>query len=373
MAAGLLISAYPPTKEDVDRTARLFRAFRQSPMPAAGRSASLSLQRTVSANERLQGRLHPLSGFLIVPIFAFANAGVNLRGGLLEDALSSPVTWGVVFGLVVGKPFGIAVASLGGRRLGLGEMPRGVQPGQVVGAGALSGIGFTMSLLIMSLAFESEELHREATVGVLIAAVLSVIVGGIAFRLAAVLLGERTASLPTELDLPADPTYDHIRGNGDAPLTLLEYGDYECRFCGAATGVVRELREVYGDNLCYVFRHLPLTDVHPHAQLAAEAAEAAGAQGQFWEMHDLLFQHQDELEFEDLIGYSAQLGLDVEQFTRDLHEGRFADRVLENAASAEESGARGTPTFFVGSIRHIGPYDAQTLSRELGQATEASS
>ena len=114
-----------------------------------------------------------------------------------------------------------------------------------------------------------------------------------------------------------------------------------------------------------MFRHLPLPDVHPHAEMAAQAAEAAGAQGRFWEMHDVLFHNQDELEVEDLVGYAGQLGLDVEAFVRDLEEGRHAERVREDAGSAERSGARGTPTFFVGETRHIGAYDTETLAREL--------
>jgi protein-disulfide isomerase len=179
-----------------------------------------------------------------------------------------------------------------------------------------------------------------------------------------VLLGERSAELPMELDPPINDAA-HIRGPIDAPLTLTEYGDYECPFCGAATTVLRDLRERFGDELRYVFRHLPLQDVHPHAELAAQAAEAAGAQGRFWEMHDLLFEHQDELELEDLIGYAARLDLDVEEFTRSLNDGRYAEAVREDVVSAEASGARSTPTFFIGNRRHTGPYDAGTLTREL--------
>jgi protein-disulfide isomerase len=167
------------------------------------------------------------------------------------------------------------------------------------------------------------------------------------------------------LDRPVDAARDHILGTADAPLTLVEYGDFECPFCGKATGVVRELRQRFGEDLRYVFRHLPLTDVHEHAELSARAAEAAGAQGRFWEMHDLLFRHQDGLAFEDLIGYAGELGLDVEDFVRDVEEDRHADRVREDVMSAEASGARGTPTFFVGEDRHIGPYDTETLAAEL--------
>lgn len=134
--------------------------------------------------------------------------------------------------------------------------------------------------------------------------------------------------------------------------------------------MITELRERFGDDVRYVFRHLPLTDVHAHAELAALAAEAAGAQGRFWEMHDRLFARQDELEFEDLLGYADEVGVDVERFARDLTDAQHAERVREDVASAEASGARGTPTFFIGESRHVGPYDADTLARELS-ATRA--
>jgi Na+/H+ antiporter NhaA len=365
MAAGLLIGAYPPRRAEVERAASLFRAFRQSPLPSVGYSAKLGLERAVSANERFQERLHPVTSFVIVPVFALANAGVDLRGGLLGEALRSPVMWGVVLGLVVGKPVGIGLASLVTVRLGLGSVLQGVGPGQVLGGAALSGIGFTVSLLIVGLAFDTPALRNQATVGVLLAAALAALTGWLTFWLAAALHGERTASLPMILDRPVDPGRDHIRGPADAPLTLVEYGDFECPFCGAATGVIRELRERFGDELRYVFRHLPLTDVHARAELAAQAAEAASAQGRFWEMHDLLFQHQGQLDFEDLIGYGATLDLDVERFTRALVDAEHAARVQEDAAGAEASGARGTPTFFIGTRRHVGPFDTETLSQAL--------
>jgi protein-disulfide isomerase len=199
---------------------------------------------------------------------------------------------------------------------------------------------------------------------VLAAGALATVTGWVVFRLAAALLGEPTG-LPTLLDPPVDPTRDHIRGPVDAPLTLLEFADFECPFCGHATGMVNDLRGRFGDRLRYVFRHLPLTDVHPHAELAAEASEAAGAQGRFWEYHDILFQHQDELELEDLLGYAGELDLDVERFARELEEGVHSARVSQDVASADASGARATPTFFIGNRRHAGPYDADTLAAEL--------
>ncbi|MDT0165217.1 Na+/H+ antiporter NhaA [Actinotalea sp. AC32] len=364
MLAGLLIPARTPERSTVEGAARLVRAFRQSPLPSAGRTAQQGLARAVSVNERLQVVLHPWTSYVVVPLFALANAGVDLRGGALEEALRSPVTWGVVAGLVGGKVLGVGGGALLAVRAGLGRLPQGVGPGQAVGGAALSGIGFTVSLLIIGLV-DDEDFREAATVGVLLAAVLATALGGLVFRLAARLLGERTADLPVRLSLPVDPARDHVRGRADAPMTLVEYLDFECPFCARATGVTTELRAELGDDLRYVVRHLPLPDVHPHAELAAVAAEAAAAQGRFWEMHDLLFAHQDELELPDLLGHAGRLGLDVERFARDLEDDDVAARVREDVASAEASGARGTPTFFVGGRRHRGPYDAATLAAEL--------
>ncbi|HEY9496488.1 MAG TPA: Na+/H+ antiporter NhaA, partial [Intrasporangium sp.] len=370
MVAGLLVPSYAPHRQAVEQAARRFHAFRQSPLADVGRSAQTALVRAVPVNERMQIVLHPWTSYVIVPVFALANAGVDLRGGVLGEALRSPVTWGVVLGLVVGKFVGIGGVALLGARLGVGALPQGVGPGQILGGAALSGIGFTVALLILGLAF-GPELQDEATVGVLLSLVLATLLGWLVFKLAAVFHGETSAGLPMVLDRPVDPTRDHIRGSATAPLTLLEYSDFECPFCGRATGVVAEVRAHFGDELRYVMRHLPLPDVHPHAELAAAAAEAAGAQGRFWEMHDVLFEHQDELETEDLAGYAGKLGLDVERFLRDLDEDVHAERVREDVMSAEASGARGTPTFFVGERRHVGPYDAQTLIAELEASRQA--
>jgi predicted DsbA family dithiol-disulfide isomerase len=365
MLAGVLVVSHAPQRDALDRAAALFHAFRQSPLPSVGRSARRGLQRAVSPNERFQEILHPWTSFVIVPVFALANAGVDLRGGQLADAMASPITWGVVLGLVVGKPIGIGLAALAGVKLNLGALPRGVGPGQTIGGGALSGLGFSVSLLIADLAFDSPELRADAVIGVLVACVLSVVTGWIAFRLSARVLGERPATLSRVLAPPVDAARDHIRGRLDAPLTVVEYADFECPFCSASTNVVRELRRRFGDELRYVFRHLPLADVHPHAELAAEAVEAAGAQGRFWEMHDLLFEHQDRLEFEDLLGYAGELHLDVESFAHAISEGVHGDRVQDDAASADASGARGTPTFFIGGQRHVGAWDTESLAREL--------
>lgn len=360
MVSGLLVPALDPRRADVEEAATRFRAFRQSPMPDVQRAARRTLTRAISVNERMQEALHRPTSHVVVPVFALANAGVDLRGGVLADSLVSSVTWGIVVGLVLGKTVGIAVGAWSSVRLGWGRLPQGVGTGHTLAGGALSGIGFTVSLLIVSLAFESEALQEQARVGVLLSAVLASLLGWAMFAFAARVLGEGDAALPRTLSLPVDPAEDHVLGDVDAPLTLVEYLDYECPFCARVSGVGDELRAHFGDRLRYVVRHFPLT-VHPHAELAAYAAEAAGRQGRFWDMHTVLFDHQDELELEDLAGYAGDLGLDVEQFLRDLDDEDLQHRVERHVASAEASGVRGTPTFFVGDVRHVGPYDAATL------------
>lgn len=365
MLAGLLVAAYPPEPKKVERAARRVRAFRQSPLPEVARTANQSVQQAVSPNERFQTMLHPITSYAIVPLFALANAGVNLGGGVLGDAITSTLTWGVVAGLVIGKTLGITTGVVVAVKSRVGELPRGIGKGQTIGGAALSGIGFTISLLIARLAYEDIETQDRAVVGIFIASILAVIVAWSIFKLAAVFRGETSASLPRFLDAPFDPEKDHYLGNPDAPYVLVEYGDYECPYCGRATGMIRELRERMGEEMVYVYRHLALVDVHPHAELAAEAAEAANAQGKFWEMHVELYDHQGDLDIEDLIGYAGKLDLDVDQFVEDVQSGRFSRRVQEHAASGDASGAHGTPTFFVNGIRHTGAYDAVSLADEL--------
>jgi Na+/H+ antiporter NhaA len=365
MVGGLLISSHDPRRETVEGAAQRFRAFRQSPMPDLGRWAARGVAQSISVNERLQSSLHLWTSYLVVPLFALANTGVDLGGGVLGEALRSPITWGIVAGLVLGKPIGITVAVLLGRRAGIGRLPQGVETGHVAGGAALSGIGFTVSLLITDLAFDDEAMQDQAVVAILLSAVLATVLGWLLFVAGRVMRDEGDADLPRYLDRDVDPRVDHVRGPLEAPLTLVEYGDFECPFCAKATGMARELRERLGDDLRYVFRHLPLTDVHPHAELAAHGALAADRQGRFWDMHDLLFAHQDELEVEDLVGYAGDLRLDTEQFLRDLEDDALDARVRADVASAEASGARGTPTFFVNGRRHTGPHDAESLARAL--------
>ena len=149
---------------------------------------------------------------------------------------------------------------------------------------------------------------------------------------------------------------DHANGPEDAPVTLVEYGDYECPYCGMAYQVVKSAQRELGKQLRFVFRYFPLAEAHPHARLAAQAAEAAAAQGKFWQMHDALFEHQEALEAEDIIGYAKSLGLDMAQFARDLKDPTYAKRVRDDFRSGVKSGVNGTPTFFINESRYEGSW-----------------
>jgi protein-disulfide isomerase len=161
---------------------------------------------------------------------------------------------------------------------------------------------------------------------------------------------------------------DHVLGTPAAAVTLLEYGDYECPFCAAAHPSVKQVLQLVPGDILFAYRHFPLTQIHPHAQQAAEAAEAAGAQGRFWEMHDLLFSHQDHLALPDLVEYANALGLDLDRFASELERGAHTARVREDFLSGARSGVNGTPTFFVNGIRHNGGYDPEALLEAIGSA-----
>jgi protein-disulfide isomerase len=228
-------------------------------------------------------------------------------------------------------------------------------------------------LLIADISFTGETLE-EAKLGILAASITAAILSWVVFKLIvrlpkrAFLAGaERVAPPIEDLMDPVDPEVDHVRGPEDAPVTLVEYGDFECPNCGRAEPIVRDLLAGFGADVRFVFRHLPLTDVHEHAQIAAEASEAAATQGAFWEMHDLLFQHQDALEVDDLAGYARDLDLDADRFSDDLQRRRYALRVERDVQSADQSGVAGTPTFFVNGRRHLGAYDEATLSALVRQ------
>ncbi|MES1247145.1 MAG: Na+/H+ antiporter NhaA [Actinomycetota bacterium] len=368
IAFGLLSWATPATRGQLERASDLFRLFREQPTPELARSAQAGVALALSPNERLQALYLPWTSYVIVPLFALANAGVRLR----MSAFDSRIAMAIVLAYLVGKPFGIMIANGVVCRL----VPQ-VRPPigwlSVTAGGAAAGSAFTISLLVAALALHGAELESAKT-GVLTAAVLAPLLSWLVVRSSTflpldvkmrALLG--TAQSIVDLADPFDPKRDHYRGREDATVTLVEYGDFECPYCGRAEQAILELMGESVD-VRFVWRHLPLTDVHPHAQLAAEGAEAAAAQGKFWEMHDLLLAHQDELELGDLVRYAEQLELDVDRFVDDVQHREGAGRIADDVDSAERSGVAGTPTFFVNGRRHWGAYDLAGLTRSMKEA-----
>jgi Na+/H+ antiporter NhaA len=367
LAIGMIAVAYPATRIDLEQASASFRLFREQPTADLARDARESVRTAISPNDRLQQLFHPWTSYLIVPLFALANAGVTINGSFLTRAFTSPVTLGILFGYVLGKPAGTVGVAWFLSKISRGRIRPPIGWAAVTAVGTIAGVGFIVSLLIASLAFHGVEL-AEAKVGILSAAICASALTWLVFRVTAMLpkrlrlralLG--TADTIIDLAVPVDPRRDHVRGPDRAPVTLVEYGDFECPYCGQAEPVIRELLADYGD-LRYVWRHLPLSDVHPHAQLAAEAAEAAASQAKFWPMHDQLLDHQGELNAKDLIRYAAELGLNTDQFARDLRTHAGEVQISEDIDSADLSGVSGTPTFFINGKRHHGAYDITTLS-----------
>jgi Na+/H+ antiporter NhaA len=374
LAIGLAAPAYTPSRGELEEATGRMRQFREEPTPELARSARAVLTSTLSPNSRLQSFYHPWTSYVIVPLFALSNAGIELDGSFLRHAYAAPVTLGVLVGYVVGKPIAVVVTSWAVTRISRGRVRPPVGWAAVIGGGTISGIGFTVSLLIATRALDGVELDQ-AKLGALSAVVVSAALTAVVYRLAGLLSPDRKArallgdtTQIQDLIPEVNPESDHLRGPVGAPITVIEFGDFECPYCGLAEPVVRDLLE--DTDVRYVWRHLPLPDVHPQAQLAAEAAEAAAAQGAFWEMHDLLLAHQDDLEGKDLMRYAEQLGLDSERFHDELKRGAHQNRVAQDVESADLSGVSGTPTFFVNGQRHYGAFDMESLSAAIRTARE---
>jgi Na+/H+ antiporter NhaA len=374
LVIGLLTCAYPAARGDLQQATDAFRLFREQPTARLAAEAREVVRGAISPNERLQERYHGLTSYVIVPLFALANADIKISGSFLAHAYTSPATLGIMIGYLAGKPAGTAGIAWLVSRVTKKRLTPPVGWGAVIGVGAVAGIGFTVALLIASLAFTGTEL-AEAKLGVLSGAICATLLTWAWFRglgklsqrtRLRALLG--TATTVTDLAVPVDPERDHIRGPAKGALvTLVEYGDFECPYCGQAEPAVRELISQYGE-LRFVFRHLPLTEVHPHAQLAAEAAEAAAEQGAFWGMHDLLMDHQGALNLSDLVRYASALGLNTERFTADLRRHVGAARVAEDVDSADLATVSGTPTFFINGNRYYGAFDLAALSEAVHTA-----
>jgi Na+/H+ antiporter NhaA len=365
VAVALLIPVFSPERKQVEEAVEVIRAFRQSPNSQYARTAARRLRQTISINERLQTDVGPYVSFVVLPLFALVNAGVRLDAASLSAAVRSPLTWGIVAGLVLGKFIGITGATWFMNQTGLGQLAPGLRLRRVAGGAALSGIGFTISLFIVDIAISEPARQDQARIGVIAASIIAFILGWAIFHITDLVSPPEPIGL--KLIRPIDPERDHTRGNPEAALTLVEYGDFECPFCSRATGAIEEVRTHFGDDLLYVWRHFPLERAHPRAFDAARASEAAALQGRFWEMAHELFDHQDDLEWSDIYRYAVASGCDIEKFDEDVRvqPSKVLHRVQDDAEDADVMDLNSTPTFFVNGKRHKGPWDSASLIRAL--------
>lgn len=363
VAIALLVPVYRPSRRDVEHALTLARTFRQSPNSDYARAAANSLRESISINERLQSAYAPYVAYVILPLFALANAGVQINAEILAAAAGSAITWGIIVGLVVGKFIGVLGSGTVMRVLRIGDLGPGLTLDRLAGGGALCGIGFTISLFIVDLAIEDPGVQNEARVGVLTASVIAFALAAVIFKISDRVHPAKEAG--ATLLRPVDPARDHVYGPTDAPYTLVEYGDFQCGFCSKASGAIQEVHRELGDRLRYVWRHAPLDRYHPNAVAAAEAAEAAALQGEFFAMERSLLLDQENQLPSDIVRRAVELGLDVDRFERDLTSPEVAGRVRDDVLDAEAMEITAVPTFFVNGRRHTGPYDAQSLIHAL--------
>ncbi|MFD1713099.1 Na+/H+ antiporter NhaA [Amnibacterium flavum] len=363
VAIALLVPVYRPNRRDVEHALDLARTFRQSPNTEYARAAANSLRESISINERLQTAYAPYVAYVVLPLFALANAGVQLSPDILITAIQSPITWGVVVGLVVGKFIGVFGATAVMKVFRLGELGAGLTLDRVAGGAALCGIGFTISLFIIDIAIDDSSAQNEARVGVLAASVLAFLIATLIFRVSDRVHPSQEAA--RTLARPVDSKRDHVYGSDDAPFTIVEYGDFQCQFCLKASGSIQQVREEVGDRLRYVWRHAPLVSFHPNALAAAEASEAAARQGKFFEFERALFSDQENQLPSDILRRARELGLDMEKFEADLTSPEIAARVRDDMLDAEAMEITAVPTLFINGVRHVGPYDARSLIEAL--------
>lgn len=363
VAVALIIPVFAPRRAQVERTADLTRAFRESPSPGYARAVTRSLRQSLSLNERIDESWRPYVSFLVLPLFALANAGVRITGDTLAAAVASPLAWAIVVGLVLGKFIGITGITAAMVALRKGTLAPGLGLNRVAGGAALSGIGFTISLFIVPIAIEDHDTQDIARIAVLAASVIAFVLGWVFIT-----IGDRIRPprpVGAVLARAIDMERDHVRGPADAKYSLVEYGDFECPFCSRATGSVDAVFAHFGDDIRIAWRHLPLDGPHPHAQQAAQAVEAAARQGRFPEMYTCLFNNQDRLTREDLFDHASHLGLDMDRFAEDFDSPEVAHRIEDDRLDAEIMDISGTPTFFVNGKRHKGPFDSETLIRAI--------
>ncbi len=343
----LLLPVYTPRRRDVDYASVFFRHFRQSPTPDTARTVRNAVEYAIPLNQRLSETLPGYVNYLVVPLFALANAGVALSGGSLASMLTSGVTWAIIAGLVIGKFVGItAVAAIVQRLLPSTRLP-GLDMPRILGVAALSGMGFTISLLVVNIAINDPIRLDQARMGVVAASVIALLLAWIIFR-----LGNRFAPLPPPvgetLHHAVDPNRDHLLGPAEAPATLVVYAAMDDTYRKETAEALHDVRTRLGDDVCIVFRHHTETE---ETMFAALVLEAAAAQGRFWEMHDALVQSENIIDDNSAEAIAKAIGLDVKKFNKQINNNWDYHRVEDDNIDARSAEFPQTPVLFAQGTR----------------------
>lgn len=354
----LLMPVYPPRRKDLQFASQIFDQFRQAPQPDMAQRAREAVIFSVPMNQRLSAAIAPYVNYLVVPLFALANAGVSLSGDSLTKAFTSSLTWGIIAGLVVGKAAGIAGASLLVLKLSPGSRLPGLDGPRLAGVGALSGMGFTISLLMVGMAVEDPVAADQARVGVIVASMLALLLSWLIFR-----LSRHFKPLPRpageRLERPVDAEDDHIRGPVDAPVTLVVYSPMNYDYRRRTAVALRQTRTALGDSIRIVYRHHA---VEGSEITGALALEAAAEQGRFWEMHDALVASRNSLDTDAVNSIAARIGLDTKRFeTRISHQDDWV-RVENDNLDLENAETHDTTLIYLNGSRVDGPLHSMALT-----------
>ncbi|MDG4820121.1 Na+/H+ antiporter NhaA [Micromonospora sp. WMMD956] len=366
VAIALLLPIFPTRSDDLRRAQDHVRAFHMSPTASYARTANNSLARAVSINERAHRALTPYVTWLILPIFALANAGVRVTRESLVDAFTSRLTWGIIVGLVVGKIIAISVSTWIVTRIRPDALGPAVRMPHVIGVSMLAGMGFTISLFVTELAFDDPVDVSRGQIGVIAATVLAATLGTVAF---AVMSARERRRSPhrSRLVRALDPARDPVLGDlSSAVVTVVEYGNYATPYSSAAGEMRREMEGRFGSEVAYAFRHLPLEQ--PLGRSAAIANEAAALQGRFWEMRDELIREAPIENERQIRRAAASAGLNLRRFERDWGDAARAQRVDEDLVDAEAMHLHQAPTYFIDNMRYEGSIDADSVNAAVAAA-----
>ncbi|APH43757.1 Na+/H+ antiporter NhaA [Microbacterium sp. 1.5R] len=360
VAIALLLPVFEARDDRVGEARRLMTAFAQSPSAAYARDAEEGLQRAISVNDRAHRLLSPYVNLAVLPLFALANAGVRVDATTIAEAARSPLTWGIVAALVLGKPIAVIGTVFAISRIRPGLLPAGVAMRHVVAVGLLSGVGFTLSLFIAELAFADADTLQLAHLAILVASLVAVIAGGTTLVVLE-RMQRRGPSSETVLPRAVDADREHTIGPDDAPLSLVEYGDLSADFDIARTGVLAELRARFGEELQYTFRHASSVVDGTIGYDAALASEAAARQGRFGPFREALSAASTPVTAQDIRNAASHAGVNIRLFDQERVQTPARERVRRDVDEARRADLRRVPTLFIGGRLYQGSTDARSL------------